>query len=59
MYVLEKDQLKPVSIATGITDNKFTEVLSGDIRAGQQVVTEETVASENPGQSSGVRMRMF
>ena len=59
VYVLEKDQLKPVSIATGITDNKFTEVLSGDIRAGQQVVTEETVASENPGQSSGVRMRMF
>lgn len=59
VYVLEKDQLKPVSIATGITDNKFTEVLSGDIRAGQQVVTEETVTSENPGQSSGVRMRMF
>ncbi|BCB25571.1 RND transporter [Sulfurimicrobium lacus] len=60
VYVLENGQLKPLSIVTGITDNKFTEVVSGDIKAGQQVVTEETVANENSGQASGgVRMRMF
>ncbi|MFN3397386.1 MAG: efflux RND transporter periplasmic adaptor subunit [Sulfurimicrobium sp.] len=60
VYVLENGQIKPVSIVTGITDNKFTEVVSGDIKASQQVVTEETVASENAGQASGgVKMRMF
>lgn len=60
VYVLENDKLKPISISTGITDNKSTEVVSGNLKAGDSVVVEETVASEAAGQSqSTVRMRMF
>lgn len=60
VYVLEKGKLKPISISPGITDNKFTEVVSGDLKTGDSVVVEETVAGEAAGQSqSTIRMRMF
>ena len=60
VYVLEKDKLKPIAIATGITDNKFTEVLSGDLKAGDAVVVEETAANPGAGSTpSTMRMRMF
>ena len=60
VYVLENDKLKLVRIDTGITDNKFTEVVSGDLKAGNQVVTEEAISTQNAGQSPGtMRMRMF
>ena len=60
VYVLENGKLKLVRINTGITDNKFTEVISGDLKAGDQVVTEETISTQNEGQSPGtIRMRMF
>ncbi|OIP14226.1 MAG: efflux transporter periplasmic adaptor subunit [Betaproteobacteria bacterium CG2_30_59_46] len=60
VYVLVNDKLKPVRISTGITDNKFTEVVSGDLKAGDQVVTEEVISSQGAGQSPGtMKMRMF
>jgi len=60
VYVLANDKLKPVRIGTGITDNKFTEVVSGDLKAGEQVVTEEVISSQGAGQSPGtMKMRMF
>ncbi len=59
VYVLAGGKLKPLSIGAGITDNKFTEVISGDLKAGDQVVTEETLP-QGAGQSSGtMKMRMF
>ncbi|MFZ1546937.1 MAG: efflux RND transporter periplasmic adaptor subunit [Candidatus Nitrotoga sp.] len=60
VYILENDKLKLVRIVTGITDNKFTEVMSGDLKAGDQVVTEEAISTQNTGQSPGtMKMRMF
>lgn len=62
VYVPENNQLKPVSVAIGITDNRSTEVLSGALKAGDQVVVEDTQLSggANQGQSPGTfRMRMF
>jgi HlyD family secretion protein len=60
VYVLENGKLKLVRINTGITDNKFTEVMSGDLKAGEQVVTEEAISTQNEGQSPGtMKMRMF
>ncbi|MDD4963975.1 MAG: efflux RND transporter periplasmic adaptor subunit [Gallionella sp.] len=41
VYVLEKGKLKPVSITLGITDNRNTEVVSGDLKAGDQIVLSE------------------
>lgn len=55
-----KNNLKPVKINTGISDNKFMEVVSGDLKAGNQVVTAEAISSTDTGQSSGImKMRMF
>lgn len=39
VWVLDGELLKAVEIDTGISDEKFTEVVSGDLSAGQKVVT--------------------
>jgi HlyD family secretion protein len=60
VYVLQGKELKPVSISLGITDNRSTEVLGGDLKAGDKVVTGEGFAEENgSGKNSTVHMRMF
>ncbi len=58
VYVLENGQLKPVRIAVGITDNRFTEVLGGDLKEGAAVVVED---SQPPAKGSGAPpgMRLF
>lgn len=62
VQLLENGKLKPVGIVTGITDNRFTEVISGELKAGDHAVTEETNpgGSGDSGQGSGtMKMRMF
>ena len=60
VYVLTGKQLKAVGVATGITDNRVTEVLSGDLKAGDRVVVEDTQMSGGDDQSaSRFRMRLF
>jgi len=62
VYVLAGNQLKPVKVKTGITDNRYTEVVAGDLKDGDQVVVEDTQASGSgaTGQPpSTLRMRMF
>ncbi|MFZ5523897.1 MAG: efflux RND transporter periplasmic adaptor subunit [Pseudomonadota bacterium] len=60
-YVLEKGELKPVSVSLGITDNRNTEIVGGELKAGNQVVVGETQATGNvqSGDSSPMRLRMF
>ena len=41
----ENGKLKMVFIQTGVTDNSITEVKSGDLEEGQQVLTGQTVTS--------------
>jgi HlyD family secretion protein len=62
VYVLENNQLRPVAVAIGITDNRSTEVLSGELKAGDQVVVEDIQLSGGANQNqapSTFRMRMF
>ena len=62
VYILAGTQLKPVKVKTGITDNRVTEVLGGDLKEGDQLVVEDTRASGSAagGQPpSTLRMRMF
>jgi hypothetical protein len=33
-----KDELKPVRIRTGISDNRFVELLDGDLKEGDEVI---------------------
>jgi len=38
LYVLERDAPKAITVHVGVSDGKDTEILSGDITAGQQVI---------------------
>jgi HlyD family secretion protein len=64
VYVLQADKkMKPVTVRTGITDGAFTEIVSGDLKEGDAVVTGmqggTTATSSNltapPGFGGGVR----
>ncbi len=53
VWVLINNSVKPVSIRTGLSDGKFTEVIDGDLSAGDHVVVGEKMSgsdsnSKNP-----------
>lgn len=59
VYILDQHQLKPIAVQTGIFDSRFTEVVAGDLKAGDQVVTGLAAgAAPDLGQGT-MRMRMF
>ena len=41
VYLLQADQPVPVSIRTGLTDTKQSEVLGGELKAGDKVIVED------------------
>ncbi len=57
VYVLEKGLPSAKRIAVGITDNRNTEVLSGDLKEGMIVIMEDREASTK--KSGGSSMRLF
>lgn len=62
VYTLKEGLLKPVKVRIGITDNKYTEVLGGDLKPGDKVVTDdlnEQAGSGAAGSSQSFRVRMF
>jgi HlyD family secretion protein len=58
VYIIEGGELKPVSIQLGITDNRNTEVVGGDLKAGDKVIAGENTPNAT-GKPSSVGMRMF
>ena len=57
VYVIDDDRLKPVAIQLGITDNRMTEVVGGELKAGDQVIVGENTTPG--GKPSSVGMRLF
>ena len=59
IWVLENNKLKRIAITTGISDGTYTELLSGEIREGQEIIVESLSKPKNqsPSQSSAPRMR--
>lgn len=41
VYILRDEQLVPIKLVTGITDSMMTEIVSGDLKEGDLVVTKE------------------
>jgi HlyD family secretion protein len=41
VYILQDGQPKAIAITLGISDGRMTEILSGDLRVGMQVITEQ------------------
>lgn len=56
VYVLEGDEIKPVSVQLGITDNRNTEVVGGELKEGDRIVLGENGSSGKPPSSVGMRM---
>jgi HlyD family secretion protein len=56
VHILENGELKPVSVQLGITDNRNTEVVGGDLKAGDKLVTGENGNGAKPGGSVGMRL---
>lgn len=48
----ENGKLKMIMIRTGVTDNTNTEIISGDITEGQEIITGQTSSSNSRGRSS-------
>jgi HlyD family secretion protein len=60
VYRVEQGTLKPIRVPLGITDNRNSEVLGGDLKAGDIVVTGENIAGGNGnGPPSSVGVRLF
>ena len=54
--MLTDGQIKPVAVNLGITDNRNTEIVSGDLKAGDRVVTGENTNARSKPSSLGMRM---
>jgi HlyD family secretion protein len=59
VYVLVGEEIKPVSVQLGITDNRNTEIVGGDLKVGDRVITGENNNGNGSGKPSSVGMRMF
>jgi HlyD family secretion protein len=55
VWILEKVKPRRVPVTAGISDGSFTELLSGDIREGQELIVESLVKAKASG-PSGPRM---
>jgi len=55
VWILEQGQLKRVPISIGISDGNYTELVSGEIKEGQDVVVETVTKITQPA-PSGPRM---
>ncbi len=48
----ENGKLKMVMIQTGVTDNTNTEIISGDLTEGQEIITGQNSSSDSSRRSS-------
>jgi HlyD family secretion protein len=55
VWILEKAKPKRLPVTIGISDGSFSELVTGELREGQDVITEETVAKAK-GPTTGPRM---
>ncbi len=55
LWIVENGSLKRVKVTTGITDGNFTELTSGDIKEGQELVVEMLSKSKKPSGPAGPR----
>ncbi len=54
VWILENGKPKRVAITPGISDGTYTEIVSGDLKEGQQVIVETLKKTNTP--TSGPRM---
>jgi len=56
VWILEGDKPKRIKVVTGISDGSYTEIVSGEIKEGQEVIVESLSKSKGQTGQSGPRM---
>lgn len=59
VYVLRNGKPEAVAIEPGITDSRYTAVLSGALQPGEPLVVGDALAASAKDSGRGVRMRLF
>lgn len=59
VYVLQGSALVPVTVTLGITDNRNTEIVGGELKAGDQIVLGDALAGKPQTTSNPTMRRMF
>ena len=57
VWILEQGTPKRIPISIGMSDGNFTELVSGGIKEGQELIVESLTKPNNQPQSTGPRMR--
>lgn len=56
VWILEMDKTKRISVSLGISDGNYTELVSGEVKEGQELIVESLAKTNTSKQSSGPRM---
>lgn len=56
VWIAENGKQLRIPISTGISDGNFTEVISGNLKEGQEVIVEALTKTKGPSSSQGPRM---
>jgi HlyD family secretion protein len=56
VYILADGEIKPVGVQLGITDNRNTEIVGGELKEGDRIVIGENTNGAKPPSSVGMRM---
>ena len=59
VYVLKDSRLQAVQIRIGISDSRFTEVVSGDLKAGDLLVVSEEPTGADKQEGGSLRIRLL
>lgn len=59
LYVFENGAPKAIKVTTGISDNRFTEIITESLKAGDKIILEETKASAKATAASSPMGRHF
>jgi HlyD family secretion protein len=56
VWIVDAEKPKRVKLVTGISDGNFTEILSGDLKEGQEMIVESLTKDKSQQPASGPRM---
>lgn len=56
VWIIEKGKPKRVKVLTGISDESYTELVSGEIKEGQELIVESLEKAKGSQRTSGPRM---
>ncbi len=56
VWIIKEGKSKRISVIAGISDGNYTELISGDIREGQELIVESLIKANTPPPARGPRM---